>query len=245
MKKKRNTKKRHTVQQWIDKLNKKHNFKYDYSLVTEIKSDRLDKIPIKCENNHLFYQTIHDHINGNGCRFCSFPCYDTESFIKLSNERHGSKYDYSKVDYKTQDTKVIIICPDHGEFLQKAANHYHLMRGCSKCRESKGEIKIRKWLQDRGIRFTKNKTFDGCVNLNKLQYDFYLEDLNICIEFDGLQHYKPVKQFGGGEEFERIQRRDRIKNEFCENNGVKLIRIGYKNLDSVEEILQQELCLMI
>lgn len=226
----RRASKRISLEKWIEKCNKKHNFNYDYSLIKKIESDRKIKYPIICKNKHRFYMTIKDHLGGNGCRFCSMPCYNTESFIKLSNEKHGNKYDYSKVVYKTQKDKVIITCHRHGDFLQKPSNHYHLGRGCRRCGESKGEMEIRKWLELNNINFEKEKTFEDCVNLGRLRFDFYLPDFNICIEFDGLQHFKVIEQFGGIEEFERVKERDRVKNEYCENVGIKLIRINYKNL---------------
>lgn len=233
--------KRISLDKWIEKCNKKHNFKYDYSLIESVESDRKIKYPIKCKNGHIFYMTIHDHLSGNGCKFCSMPCYDTESFIRLSNEKHGNKYDYSKVEYKTQKDKVIITCRRHGDFLQKPSNHYHLGRGCRRCGESKGEMEIRKWLELNNINFEKEKTFEDCVNLGRLRFDFYLPDFNICIEFDGLQHFKVIEQFGGIEEFERVKERDRAKNEYCELSGKKLIRLNYKNLkkSNIFEILNK------
>lgn len=219
---------------FIKKANEKHKCKYDYSLLPEYFKS-YEKVTIICSNGHHFQQNMNDHIgstNGrsNGCKFCSMPCYDTESFIRLSNEKHGNKYDYSKVQYKTQKDKVIITCRRHGDFLQKPSNHYHLGRGCRRCGESKGEIEIRKWLELNNIKFEKEKTFEDCVNLGRLRFDFYLPDFNICIEFDGLQHFKVIEQFGGIEEFERVKERDRVKNEYCIDNNLNLIRINYKDL---------------
>lgn len=219
-----------TFNEWIERLNINNKMGYDYSLIKEIKSDRHHKLPIVCKNGHIFYMTIKDHLKGNGCKFCSQPCRDTESFIRLSNERHGNKYDYSKSVYRTQNDKLIIICTRHGEFLQKPANHYHLGRGCRRCGESKGELEIRKWLESKNIEFKKEHTFEDCVNLGKLRFDFYLPGYNTCIEFDGLQHFRPIEQFGGVEEFERVKQRDSFKNQYCLSKNIKLIRINYKNL---------------
>jgi len=219
----------------IERFNKIHDHKYDYSLISDM--DRNTKLPIKCKSDHIFYMNVKDHMGGNGCKYCSMPCHDTESFIRLCNERHGNKYDYSKTVYVRQGDKVTIICPRHGEFLQKASNHYHLLRGCKRCGESKGEISIRKWLQSKGINFRKEQTFDDCISQGKLRFDFYLPDLNTCIEFDGLQHFRPVDQFGGPEEFERVKIRDHHKNEYCERVGIRLIRISYKQLKKIDSVL--------
>jgi very-short-patch-repair endonuclease len=230
---------------YIERANEKHNFKYDYSLLPEtLKS--YEKVSIICKKGHIFEQNMRDHIGSvnsrsNGCKFCSQPCYDTESFIRLSNEKHGNKYDYSKTIYTTQKKKVIITCPRHGDFLQKPSNHYHLGRGCRRCGESKGEMEIRKWLESKNIEFKKEHTFEDCINFGRLRFDFYLPKYNICIEFDGLQHFKPVEQFGGIEEFERVKQRDSFKNQYCLSKNIKLIRINYKNLkrgDIIEKLTE-------
>ena len=216
---------------YTEKANLKHNFECDYSLLPEYFKS-YEKVIIICSKGHHFEQNMRDHIGrSNGCKFCSMPCYDTDSFIKLSNEKHGNKYDYSKVEYKTQKDKVIITCPRHGDFSQKPSNHYHLSRGCRRCGESKGEMEIRKWLESKGIKFEKEKTFNECLNIGKLRFDFWIPDYNTCIEFDGLQHFKAIYQFGGEEEFEKTKERDLVKNNYCKISNINLIRLNYKNLD--------------
>ena len=106
---------------------------------------------------------------------------------------------------------------------------------------SQGEIKVSKYLDKNNIEFKYNKIIKGCKNIIHLKFDFILNDMNVCIEFDGKQHYQPV-DFGGGEEFEKTQKRDQIKNLFCEVNGIKLIRIPYWLKDQeIYELLEREL----
>ena len=62
-----------------------------------------------------------------------------------------------------------------------------------------------------------------------LPFDFYLPEQNTCIEFDGLQHFKPIDWFGGVETFLYIQKNDRLKDEYCLNNSIKLLRIKYND----------------
>jgi very-short-patch-repair endonuclease len=68
-----------------------------------------------------------------------------------------------------------------------------------------------------------------------LRFDFYLPKYNTCIEFDGKQHFEPVKIFGGNENFKEIIKKDSIKNMYCDTNGIKLIRIKYDQ--SMDEII--------
>jgi very-short-patch-repair endonuclease len=97
------------------------------------------------------------------------------------------------------------------------------------------------FLEELEIKYIRQHGFDTCKYVNKLSFDFYLPEQNVCIEFDGIQHFKPVKQFGGEEEFNDIKERDKCKNEWCKNNNVKLIRIKYNEFDNIKNILLKEL----
>lgn len=150
-------------------------------------------------------------------------------FIKRSELIHINKYDYSLVEYVNNKTKVDIICPKHGKFKQTPKNHLINKAGCPIYKESKGEKHIRLYLLERGIKFIPQYRFDNCKNKSQLPFDFYLPEYNICIEYDGMQHYKPIKYFGGVNGFYNIKTNDNIKTNYCLNNNIKLIRVDYKN----------------
>jgi len=63
----------------------------------------------------------------------------------------------------------------------------------------------------------------------------------MLIEYDGIQHFKPIKYFGGEEKFKFQQKTDFIKNEYCKNNNIKLLRIPYWEFDNIKLILAKEL----
>ena len=67
-----------------------------------------------------------------------------------------------------------------------------------------------------------------------LKFDFYLPDYNCCIEYDGKQHFEPIDYFGGKNGFIKTQERDDIKNQYCKNNDIKLIRIPYTDLKKLD-----------
>jgi hypothetical protein len=91
----------------------------------------------------------------------------------------------------------------------------HLMgKGCPICKSSRGEIKIINFLLKNNIQFIPQKTFEGCKYKLNLEFDFYLSDFNICIEFDGEQHFASNEYFGGEKNFELTKLRDDIKNKF-------------------------------
>lgn len=73
-----------------------------------------------------------------------------------------------------------------------------------------------------------------------MPFDFYIKEFNLCIEFDGEQHYRENNYFGGNNIFKETQKRDKIKNKYCKDNDINLLRIPYWELDSVEDILDEE-----
>jgi hypothetical protein len=204
-----------------------HNDKYDYSLVKYINDE--NNVKIICSIHGEFEQLPKYHIRGNGCKKCSddIKRLDTDNFIMRAKKIHGNKYDYSLVKYVGAFDKVKIICPTHGEFEQKASEHINNNRGCPFCKESLGEREITKFLTDSNILFTRQKKFKDCINVLKLPFDFYLPKYNICVEFDGIQHYIPIKYFGGIKKLIYTQNNDKIKTDFCIKNNIQLIRIKY------------------
>ena len=119
-----------TNEEVIERFKEIHGDKYDYSKVEYINSQT--KVCIICPEHGEFWQTPEKHMNGQGCKLCSRPIRDTNSFIKRAKEIHGDRYDYSKVEYINTHKKVCIICPEHGEFWQTPANHM-FKKGCPKC----------------------------------------------------------------------------------------------------------------
>jgi len=123
--------KKKTTEEFIAEARKVHGDKYDYSKVEYINA--LKKICIICPEHGEFWQTPNSHLSGKGCPKCSgIIKKTTEEFIAEAHKVHGDKYDYSKVEYVNNKTKVCIICPEHGEFWQTPANHLQ-GQTCLKC----------------------------------------------------------------------------------------------------------------
>jgi len=107
---------------------------------------------------------------------------------------------------------------------------------------SHGEVLISNFLDENKIKYNYNKSLKDCISSSKLRFDFYLTEYNICIEFDGIQHFFPCEMFGGEEEFQKLKIRDSIKNEWCLVNEIKLIRFKYnQKKDEIESLLRKEL----
>ena len=222
-----------TSEIFIRKAKKIHGDKYDYSLV-EYKNNNT-KVKIICLKHGVFEQSPSNHINSkNNCPKCSSSLLTTDDFIKKAKEIHNNKYDYSLVEYKNNRTKIKIICPKHGIFEQKPNAHLN-KQGCPLCNESKGERIIKNYLKENNVSFKRQKTFDDCKYKYTLKFDFYLLDYNICIEYDGEQHFKSVEYFGGINTFNDIKIKDKIKNDYCKNNNIKIVRIKY-NENIIEKL---------
>lgn len=107
---------------------------------------------------------------------------------------------------------------------------------CTNCFISSGEADIERALTDRKVRYVREKSFKS---LGRYRYDFYLPDYHYCIEFDGEQHYKPVKYWGGASNYRRIQESDALKEEFCEYRGMGLLRIPWINQKYIDLIIER------
>lgn len=209
----------------IDVFKKIHGDKYEYSSV--LYKNNSTKVKIICPKHGEFEQTPNSHKSGSGCIKCAgLNKLDAGLVVKQFKSVHKNKYNYSLVEYINAHTKVKIICPKHGEFEQTPNNHKN-GNGCPACKESSGEREIRNWLINNNINFEVQKKFDGCKNFNYLPFDFYLPEYNICIEYNGLQHYKSIEYFGGEDGLIQRKKNDKIKSEYCENNNIRLIIIKY------------------
>lgn len=160
-----------------------------------------------------------------------------EQFEKEVFETHGDKYEVIS-EYKTSAQKVRCKCKKCNKEFEIKASHLIDGHGCRNCIKSKGEECIELFLLNNGIKYIREHRFFDCIGVCKtLPFDFYLEEYNICIEYQGIQHYKPVELFGGEKQFKIQQINDEIKREYCKNNGIKLIEISYKNFKRINEIL--------
>ena len=85
----------------------------------------------------------------------------------------------------------MLICPKHGIFEQKTNSHLQ-GSGCKLCKESEGEKRIETILNNCNIIFERQKRFDDCEFKQKLPFDFFIEKLNTCIEYDGRYQDRPL-----------------------------------------------------
>lgn len=203
-----------------------HGDLYDYSSVDYKNSKK--NVKIICKTHGIFEQTPNNHLKGTTCPMCkSLSKIKTESnFILDCISKHGNLYDYSLVEYNGCKEKVNIICRKHGIFEQKPNNHLS-GQGCPICKSSKGEIEIMNHLDIKNIEYIREYRFSDCRNKNTLPFDFFLPKLNVCIEFNGIQHYKDIEYFTRNVPLSETNLKDYLKKTYCEKNNIKLIVIKY------------------
>ena len=235
------------TEKWISNIKSVWgNDYFDFS-ETEYINTRTN-INVKCNKHQESFHTKPMILSSGkgGCYKCIEERYRkkhkekmTPTFIKKASKIHGNYYDYSLVDYHNSQTPVKIICPIHGIFEQLPNCHINEKCGCQMCSASSGERRIAGFLNQNDIDYTFNKfiKIDNC----NYYFDFFLNNLNIAIEFDGKQHFKPIKFYGGKDGYLETIRRDDVKNRYCQSKEIKMIRIPYYDFDNIENILENAL----
>lgn len=209
-----------------------------------------DKLIMQCKCGDEFetdFSHFKHHIKQQ-CNRCSTIIrndknrFTTSEFKKKIFEVSGDEYTLLG-EYKNAKTKVKLKHNICGEIWDVLPSIFLSGTRCPRCLISKGENFIREWLDEYSVKYLPQHTFDDCRDIYPLPFDFYLPEFNALVEFDGIQHYKPIDFGGKGDEIALRQhygvvRRDSIKNEYCKNNNISLIRIPYWEMDFVDEILK-------
>jgi very-short-patch-repair endonuclease len=235
-----------------------HSDTYDYSLIKEYTNDKT-KLPIICKKHGVFYQNYNEHVLGrSGCPICKdkrkiLLAHNEEvrkehekDFFKKVKEIYNDFYDFSEFEYITTNTPSKVICPLHGEFYKcpnKLLNRRQACPNCMKKKLSKREKAVQDFLSENSINFTTNKDnlFEGCIseNGNYLDFDFYLPDLNILIEVDGEQHFRP-KFNHEIDELRRVHSCDLTRNKWAFEHEIIFIRFSYNiTFNNLEKALEQ------
>lgn len=236
---------RYTGEEFVTKAKTIHGDKYVYNPTDYVGS--YTPMPITCPTHGVFKQLPKEHLR-YGCIKCGHKSsaerrqLSTEQFITNAKAVHGDHYDYSKSVYTTSLTPVIIICPTHGEFKQKPNYHVNAKTGCPSCIQSHNERTISTILTNNNIEFIQEYAVKLPGRRQPLRYDFYLPNHNILIEYDGEQHFRPVK-FNGitAERALKIhlntKARDVLKTEYAAANALRLVRIPYTSALDIEAII--------
>lgn len=186
-------------------------------------------VPIlhKCIIDNYEWKAIPGNLlRGAQCPRCSKKeKYTTDSFKEKMSQINDDIIILG--EYVHSKSKILCKCKIDGYEWEATPTNLIYGRGCPICNESHGEKIISSYLIDNHIAFCSQYTFLECKRIKMLPFDFYLEDYNACIEYDGEQHYKPVDYFGGQQGLEQRKINDAIKTKYCKDNNIPLLRIKY------------------
>lgn len=149
-------------------------------------------------------------------------------------------------EYVGYNAKMAFRCKKCDKVWLAKPNNIFFGKGCPRCKSSKGEKEISRVLDELHIDYGTQFKFQDCKGEHPLPFDFYIPEKNICIEYDGRQHFEPCT-FGGItkeqaiENFELAKEHDKIKDEYCQANNITLIRIPYWEYENIEQILSLHL----
>lgn len=215
--------------------------------IIDLKTDRLRYLcPIHGEQTILW----NNFQRGARCRRCA----DEANSLRMRSETWGRILKYFKYseytlvstfeEYTgTKDSCLRCLCEKHGEFLI-SWNNLNKFEGCPLCNGSTGERRVFNTLKQLDLKFEHQKRFDGLIGTGgkRLSYDFYVEDYNLLIEYQGEQHNHPVVFSNttldeANKSFEIQCEHDKRKREYARDNGFGLLEIWYYDFDNVESIL--------
>ena len=197
------------------------------------------RIKCKCKKHNIIsYKTPQAILSGHGCVECGKEKLSQLSFLSLeeySNRVALVNSDVIVVEYHGQKYDAKFKCKKCGfSWKSNAASMANGNKTCpSCCHYYKGEQITENVLNKYQIRYIAQYKFNDCKDKRPLPFDFYLPDLNICIEYDGRQHFFPVF---GEENFKKTILHDKIKDEYCLHNRINLIRIN-SSYKLIEETL--------
>lgn len=213
--------------------------KYGYKLLDDKyygNNDNLTCLTLEGYKVHIKFSNIINHYKKNPYIFSIK--YNEENYIYninvyLKNNNKTCKALYYKSNTDNSDyVDIVCRCNCGEEYITKLS---YLKRNsgflCPNCYTNQSSLErvVKKWLDNKHINYEMQKTFDDCVYIRKLKFDFYLPKYNCCIEVDGKQHYKKRNDITE-DEFEDIQKRDLLKNEYCRKNNILLIRINEEQI---------------
>ena len=217
----------------------------DYEIIGDF-SKLTDKVWCRCrKHNVIQYKLVQDLVSGKGCIYCGFE--KTGVTQTLSQEEAEEKVkninsNFRLLDeYKGVKERYHIQCIKCGYIWESNINTCSF---CPHCENYyKGEHTLETIFIDNNIKYEFQKRFENCKDQRCLPFDFYLPDHDICIEYQGLEHYQSNDYFGGEEAFVIRQKHDQIKRDYCKDNGITLIEIPYTydTREKIEDFLKDKI----
>lgn len=202
------------------------------TLLEPYKGTKIVKTRVRNEKcGHEYEANLGNIINGSGCPICH-GMKDTDSFAGLLDEKYPSRYTVIG-EYVNNRTPITVKHNECGNIWDVIPKSVTVSETCPNCILSKGERYVKDYLEKNGVTFEPQYRFSDCRNILPLPFDFAIKvdgELKL-IEFDGTQHFSNSSNNWGAklgkDTFESISKRDEIKNKYCKDNAIPLLRIPY------------------
>lgn len=209
------------------------------------KGDHITYVSCSCDCGNTGFITRYNGLRTGNTRSCG--CAHNPD---LTGRRFGRLVVEKEIESQTPQRRWLCRC-DCG--LYTDAQSYALTSGHTRscgCLRSESvsyaEAFVRELLDRMGIYYIPEKSFDDCVGVNgyKLRFDFFLPTFHTAIECDGEQHFRPIPFFGGVASYTTLKENDAIKDKYCENSGISLLRLPYTYSEDeiTEAITSRVLC---
>jgi hypothetical protein len=201
-----------------------------------------DKIHMRHDKCNWEYNvTPTAFLYGARCPKCANKIQNTDIYKERIFMRYGNEYTILG-EYKTAKTPVLTrhnVCGTEWEV--RPDNLVNSGFGCPTCAKSKAEKYISALLKEKGIYFSEQYIFPDCKNIEPLRFDFAIFDnvdktkLRCVVEYDGVFHFLNVV---GEKHLQYQQTLDEIKNKYCKENNIKLIRIPYWDFKNIPNVVE-------
>lgn len=222
----------------------------------KLESDKYDgnikHLQWKCLNSscgEIFEMSWGSISQGRGCSFCTGKHVGNSNSLSENKPNLADEWNYERNCELTphmfsirSDKKVWWKCKCCNFEWEASISNRSGGTGCPKCYESKGEKSVANYLTAKKIIFVREYRIKDCKYIRPLPFDFalFIDDKILClIEYDGEHHFRAIGRLRINE-FETIKKRDIIKDNFCKNKSIPLIRIPYTEAD-IEGYLEKKL----
>lgn len=207
-------------------------------------------VPIKIRHNkcgRTLEISRNNFLKGRRCKTCSLEQrglnrrWTQEEFENKVNEVSNCEYSVQSDYIKSNEQVLIKHKTCNYEWMVYPNNFIYHGSRCPNCVhiKSKGEEIIKEYLDKFNIDYVFQAKFKDLKYKRTLAYDFYIPGRNLLIEYDGKQHFKPIKHFGGERAFKDLKTKDEIKNKYAESKNINLLRISYK--ENIHQVLNSTL----
>lgn len=204
---------------------KRHLGRYGYSGL--FYEDATAYLKIICPEHGEFTQIANDHLKGVGCEKCARPIFNTSTFINAAKKIHNGKYGYDKVRYSGATDKVIITCPNHGDFTQTPNMHANMAQGCPRCAKvgpSTGQLEIFDFLN----KYSKPELG---FKIGRKELDVFIAEKNIAVEYHGLIWHSSM--------FQKDLTRDFKKHQIAAAMGIRVIHVYQDEWEQKRPIVEK------